>query len=106
MKTLLVLLTFLLLSNQSFAQDQLIVYRVNGVINPTTLSKTDKNVLTLEGASCEQYFLTGSGVSISKTEKGYVLVTTKSQKKTTVQIYCRHNNQTVLLRKIEFKLVR
>ena len=106
MKTLFVLLTFLFLSIQSFAQDQFVDYRVNGVKNPTTLSKSDKNMLTLEGASCEQFLLTGSGVAISKTEKGYVLVTTKSQKKATVNIYCRHNNQTVLLRKIEFKVVR
>ena len=106
MKTLFVLLTFLFLSIQSFAQDQLIDYRVNGVKNPTTLSKSDKNILTLEGASCEQFMLAGSDVSITKTEKGYVLVTSKSQKKATVNIYCRHNNQTVLLRKIEFKLVR
>jgi hypothetical protein len=106
MKTLFVLLTFLFLSIQSFAQDQFIDYRLNGVKNPTTLSKSDKNVLTLEGASCEQFLLTGSGVAISKTEKGYVLVASKSRKKVTVNIYCRHNNQSVLLRKIEFKVVR
>jgi hypothetical protein len=79
---------------------------VNGVKNPTTLSKSDKNVLTLEGASCEQFVLTGSGVIISKTEKGYILVTSKSQKKATVQIFCHQNNKSVLLRKIEFKVVR
>jgi len=84
----------------------LIDYRVNGVKNPTTLSKSDKNVLTLEGASCEQFMLTGTGVAISKTEKGYVLVASKSQKKATIYIHCRHNNQIVLLRKVEFKLVK
>ena len=106
MKTLFVLLPFLFLSIQGLSQKQKVDYRVNGVKNPTTLSKSDKNVLTLEGASCEQFVLTGSGVIISKTEKGYILVTSKSQKKAIVQIFCYHNNQTVLLRKIEFKVVR
>jgi hypothetical protein len=63
-------------------------------------------VLTLEGASCDQFMLTGSGVTISITEKGYVLVPSKKQKMVTVQVFCRQNNQSVLLRKIDFKLVR
>lgn len=106
MKTFFFLQSFLLLSFQSLAQDHFIDYRVNGVKNTTNLSKSDKNVLTLEGASCEQFMLSGSGVSISKTEKGYVLVPSKAQKKVTLEVFCRQNNQAVLLRKIEFKLVR
>lgn len=106
MKTLLFLLSIPLLSLQSFAQDEFVDYRVNGVKNPTTLSKSDKNVLTLEGASCDQFMLTGSGVVISITEKGYVLVPSKKQKLVTVLVFCRQNNQSVLLRKIAFKLVR
>jgi hypothetical protein len=106
MKTLFFLLSILLLSFQSVAQDQFVDYRVNGVKNPKSLSKSDKNVLTLEGASCDQFMLNGSGVAISITEKGYVLVPSKKQKMATVLVFCRQNNQSVLLRKIDFKLVR
>jgi hypothetical protein len=106
MKTLLFLLSIPLLSFQSVTQDQFVDYRVNGVKNPKSLSKSDKNVLTLEGASCDQFMLTGSGVVISITEKGYVLVPSKKQKLVTVLVFCRQNNQSVLLRKIAFKLVR
>lgn len=106
MKAFIFFLSFLFYSTLSFGQTATVDYRINGVLNPTKLSISDKNVVVIEGNGCENYTLVGKNMAISKTAAGYIFVTGKKAKTATLIINCVSNGQTTVLRRVEFKLVR
>lgn len=106
MKALIFFLSVLFYSTLGFSQTATVDYRINGVLNPTKLSKSDKNVVVLEGTGCENYTLVGKNMAISKTATGYIFVTGKTGKTATLFINCVSNGQSTVLRRVEFKLVR
>ncbi len=88
MKSFLIIALLLFCNLKAFGQQATVEMRVNGVLNQTTLSISKDNLLILSGTGCDKYSISGSGVSLTKTETGFLVTPSGIKKNATITVTC------------------
>jgi hypothetical protein len=73
--------------------------------NKCSLSRSEKNVLTIEGEGCDTYVMSGSGLSLSKSMEGWIAKPGKGEN-VRITISCKkEDGRTVVLATYSLKVV-
>jgi len=105
MKKLLFFLLVLFTTISSNAQKIDYELLVNGNLHQLTLSKSSDNLITVTGTGCDQFLISGSSMTLTKTDNGFLAVPSPLQKSASIEVIGIARGKRIALGRINFAIV-
>jgi hypothetical protein len=87
------------------AQDISYEISINGNAKQRILSRSKENFITIVGKGCEEFVLTGYGVTLEKVKGGYLATNSQTNSTAAISVTGVVNGKNIALGKTEYKIV-